>query len=62
MTQTLLKVFIPTLMVLVGILSDRECWARINASITSFENRLDARITGFERRLDDCKAKAYSSG
>jgi len=57
MTQTLLKILMPTLMVLIGIFSDRKGWARINASISSLEKRLDARIGGFEQRLDAAIAR-----
>jgi hypothetical protein len=52
MTQTLLTIFIPTLMVLVGILLNRNDSARIDAGISSLENRLDGRISSLEGKLD----------
>ncbi len=51
MTQTLLTIFIPTLMVLVGILLNRNDSSRIDGRISSLENRLDGRISGLESRL-----------
>jgi len=51
MTQTLLTIFIPTLMVLVGILLNRNDSARIDGRISSLENRLDGRISALESRL-----------
>jgi hypothetical protein len=51
MTQTLLTIFIPTLMVLVGILLNRGDSSRLDGRISSLENRLDGRITGLESRL-----------
>jgi hypothetical protein len=52
MTQTLLTIFIPTLMVLVGILLNRNDSARIDGRISSLENRLDGRISSLEGKLD----------
>jgi BMFP domain-containing protein YqiC len=52
MTQTLLTIFIPTLMVLVGILLNRGDASRLDARISSLENRLDGRISGLESRLE----------
>jgi len=52
MLQTLLTIFIPTLTVLVGILLNRNDSARIDARISSLENRLDGRITGIESKLE----------
>lgn len=52
MTQTLLTIFMPTLMVLVGILLNRNDSARIDARISSLENRLDARISSLEAKMD----------
>jgi len=51
MTQTLLTIFIPTLMVLVGILLNRNDSARIDGRISSLESRLDGRISALESRL-----------
>ena len=51
MTQSLLTIFVPTLMVLVGILLNRGDSSRLDARISSLENRLDGRITGLESRL-----------
>jgi hypothetical protein len=51
MTQTLLTIFIPTLMVLVGILLNRNDSSRIEARISALEGRLDGRITALESRL-----------
>ena len=51
MTQTLLTIFIPTLMVLVGILLNRNDSSRIDGRISSLENRLDGRISGLGSRL-----------
>jgi hypothetical protein len=51
MTQTLLTIFIPTLMVLVGILLNRSDSSRIDGRISSLENRLDGRISGLGSRL-----------
>jgi hypothetical protein len=51
MTQTLLTIFIPTLMVLVGILLNRNDSSRIDGRISSLENRLDGRISALESRL-----------
>jgi hypothetical protein len=52
MTQALLTIFLPTLMVLVGILINRGDAARIDGRISSLENRLDGRISGLESRLE----------
>jgi len=52
MTQTLLTIFIPTLMVMVGILLNRNDSSRIEGRISALENRLDGRITGLEGRLE----------
>ena len=52
MTQTLLTIFIPTLMVLVGILVNRGDAARIDGRISSLEGRLDGRISSLEGRLE----------
>ena len=51
MTQTLLTIFIPTLMVLVGILLNRSDASRLDARISALEGRLDGRISGLESRL-----------
>jgi len=51
-TQTLLTIFIPTLMVLVGILLNRNDSSRIDGRISSLENRLDGRISSLEGKLD----------
>jgi len=52
MTQTLLTIFIPTLMVLVGILLNRTDSSRIDGRISSLENRLDGRMSGIESKLE----------
>jgi len=52
MTQTLLTIFIPTLMVLVGILLNRTDSARIDGRISSLENRLDGRMSSIESKLE----------
>ncbi len=52
MTQTLLTIFIPTLMVLVGILLNRNDSARIDARLSALENRLDGRISSLEAKMD----------
>ena len=52
MTQTLLTIFIPTLMVLVGILVNRADAAGIDGRISSLEGRLDGRISSLEGRLE----------
>lgn len=52
MTQTLLTIFIPTLMVLVGILVNRNDSSRIDGRISSLKNRPDGRISGLEGSLE----------
>ena len=50
-TQTLLTIFIPALMVLVGILLNCSDATRLDSRISSLENRLDGRISALEGRL-----------
>ena len=52
MTQTLLTIFIPTLMVLVGILLNRNDSNRIDNRISQMESRLDDRISSLENKID----------
>jgi len=50
--QMLLTIFIPTLMVLVGILLNRNEYSKLENRLSLMENRLDGRIGGAESRLD----------
>ena len=52
-TQTLLTIFIPTLMVLVGILLNRSDATRLDGRISSLENRMDGRISSLEAKMDN---------
>ncbi len=52
MTQTLLTIFIPTLMVLVGILLNRNDTNRLDSRISQMESRLDGRISALENKID----------
>ena len=51
MTQTLLTIFIPTLAVLIGILLNRNDYSKLDARMSSMENRLDGRMNALEGRF-----------
>ena len=51
-TQTLLTIFIPTLMVLVGILLNRSDASRRDSRISSLENRIDGRISSLQSKIE----------
>ena len=52
MTQTLLTIFIPTLMVLVGILLNRNDTNRLDARISQMESRIDSRMNAIDNKMD----------
>ncbi len=52
MTQTLLTIFLPTLMVLVGILLNRNDTNRLDARISQMEARIDSRMNSIDSKMD----------
>ena len=60
MTQTLLTIFIPTLMVLVGILLNRNDSSRLDGRISQMEGRIDGRLNTVEARLNGIEGRLHS--
>ncbi len=60
MTQTLLTIFIPTLMVLVGILLNRNDSSRLDGRILQMEGRIDGRLNTLEARLNGIEGRLHS--
>ena len=60
MTQTLLTIFIPTLMVLVGILLNRSDANRLDARISQMEARIDSRMSSTDARITALENRFHS--
>jgi hypothetical protein len=60
MTQTLLTIFIPSLLVLVGILINRNDANRLETRIGQVEGRLDGRLSQVEARITGLDSRLHT--